>query len=108
MGGDKVNYDEDCATPTADIMLVKILWNSTISTDSAHFMTCDVKNFYLNVPLDHPEYVRIKIDNVPQEIIDGYELRSMVSSDGYVYLEVNKGIYGLKKSGLLAQQLLEK
>ena len=45
---------------------------------------------------------------VPQEIIDEYELSSIVCNNGYVYLEVNKGMYGLKQEGLLAHQLLEK
>ena len=108
MGGDKVNCDEDCRMPTADMMLVKILLNSTISTEGACFMSCDVKNFYINTPLDHSEFVKIKNDNIPQEIIDKYEVRSMVCNDGYVYLKVNKEMYGLKQAALLAQQLIEK
>jgi hypothetical protein len=34
-GGDRINYPEDVATPTADMTLVKILLNSVISTKDA-------------------------------------------------------------------------
>ena len=108
VGGNKVNYDEVCGMPTADAMLVKILFNSTISTEGAWFMTCNNKNFYLNTLLDCPEYVRIKIDNISHEIINEYELQSIVCKNGYVYLQVNKGLNRLKQQDLLAQQLLEK
>jgi hypothetical protein len=58
--------------------------------------------FYLNMPMDRPEYVRIKIKDVPDEIIKEYNLREMVDDDGYLYVEVRKGMYGLPQAGLLA------
>ena len=57
VGGDRINYPEDCGTPTADILQVKLLLNSVISTRGAQFMTADMKNFYLNTPLTRHEYV---------------------------------------------------
>jgi hypothetical protein len=30
-----------------------------------------------------------------------------VDNDGYVYIEVQKGMYGLPQAGILAQELLE-
>ena len=68
----------------------------------------DVKNFYLNTPMERYEYVRIKLDDIPQEIIVEYSLHDKVSSDGHVYVEIQKGMYGLPQAGILAQQLLEK
>ena len=50
VGGDRINYPDDCGTPTADMLLVKLLLNSVISTRGAEFMTADIKNFYLNTP----------------------------------------------------------
>jgi hypothetical protein len=35
MGGDRINYPDDCGTPTADMILSKILTNSIISTPNA-------------------------------------------------------------------------
>ena len=99
---------KDCGTPTADMLLVKIHLNSVISMPGAKYACFDVKNFYLNTPMDQTEYVRIKIEDVPDEIIEEYNLREMVDDDGYLYVEVKKGMYGLPQAGLLAQQLLEK
>ena len=54
------------------------------------------------------EYVRLKIDDIPQEIILQYNLEKKVDAAGYVYIEIRKGMYGLPQAGILAQQLLEK
>ncbi len=71
-------------------------------------MTLDVTNFYLNTPMVRYEYVRIKIDDIPDEIIVEYNLRDKVSNDGHIYVEIQKGMYGLPQVGILAQELLEK
>ena len=43
MGGNLVNYPDDCGTPTADLLTIKLLRNSVISTNNAKFMTIDIK-----------------------------------------------------------------
>ena len=50
-GGDRVHYLGDAGTPTANILTVKILLNSIISTPKEKFMTIDIKDFYLNTPM---------------------------------------------------------
>jgi hypothetical protein len=108
VGGDRINYPDDCGTPTADLLTVKLLLNSVISTKNAKFMTLDIKNFYLNTPLSRYEYLRLRLDNFPEDVIAQYKLKDIVTSDGYVYIEVRKGMYGLPQVGLLAEELLEK
>ena len=44
VGGNRINYPGDVGTPTADMLLAKILFNSVISTKNARFMTGDIKN----------------------------------------------------------------
>jgi len=44
-GGDRINYPGEVATPTADMLVAKILFNSVISTRGARFMTLDISNF---------------------------------------------------------------
>ena len=44
VGGDRINYLGDCGTPTADMLTVKLLLNSVISTKGAKFMSIDIKN----------------------------------------------------------------
>jgi hypothetical protein len=43
MGGNLVNYPDDCGTPTADLLTVKLLLNSVLSTENTEFMTIDIK-----------------------------------------------------------------
>ena len=55
IGGDRINYPEDFEIPTAELLMVKLLLNSVISTPEARYMTMDIKNFYLNTPLKRLE-----------------------------------------------------
>jgi hypothetical protein len=52
VGGDQIEYPGDKSTRTAGLTTAKILINSVISTKGAQFMVIDIKNFYLNTPLD--------------------------------------------------------
>jgi hypothetical protein len=56
MGGNLVNYPGDCGTPTADLLTVKNLLNSVISTSNPKFMTLNLKDFYLMTPMKQYEY----------------------------------------------------
>eukprot|EP00957_Ditylum_brightwellii_P108905 8308257-Ditylum_brightwellii.AAC.1 len=42
VGGDRVEYLFKVSTPTADLVTVKILMNSVISTEGAKFWTMDI------------------------------------------------------------------
>ncbi len=108
IGGDQINYPGEVATPTADLLVAKILFNSTTSTPGARFMMMDISNFYLNLPLARPEYIQIKISNIPEEIINEYNLCNKFTESGHVHIEANKGMYGLLQAGLIANELLEK
>ncbi len=52
MGGNLTNYPGDCETPTANLLTVKILLNSIILMPNAQFMTINIKDFYLNTPME--------------------------------------------------------
>ena len=108
VGGDHINYPGDCGTPTADMLAVKLLLNSAISTKGVKFISIEIQNLYLNTPMARYEYMRLKIAELPQDFIDEYKLHYKATKDGYVYLEIRKGIYGLPQAGILVQKLLEK
>ena len=59
-------------------------------------------------PLKRPEYVRIKMSDIPDEIIREYNLKDKVTKNGNIYIMAIRGMYGLPQSGLLANELLEK
>ena len=70
-------------------------------------MTIDIKDLYLNTLMERYEYMRIKLSNLPNNVIKQYNLESKVTADGWVYVEVRKGMYGLPQAGILAQDLSE-
>ena len=45
VGGDRINYPGEFATPTTEMLVAKLLFNSVISTPGARFMTMDIANF---------------------------------------------------------------
>ena len=52
-------------------------------------------------------YMRLRISDIPEEIIDLYNLRAKADKNGLVYARVEKGMYGHPAAGILAQRLLE-
>ena len=98
----------DLPIPTADLMTVKLLLNSVISTPGAKFVTLDIKDFYLNTPMEEPEFLCMKIEYFPQDIIDHYNLKDNVDEKGNVYVRIEKGMYGLPQDGKITNKLLEK
>jgi hypothetical protein len=107
VGGNHINYPGAVATPSAEMLVAKLLFNSTISTRGARFMTMDTSNFYLNSPLPRPEFIYIKLSNIPEEIIVEYMLCEKATSNGSIYIMAIKGMYGLPQAGLIANKLLE-
>jgi Reverse transcriptase (RNA-dependent DNA polymerase) len=109
VGGDRVVYDGEVSTRTADLATVKILLNSVISTPGARFVTLDIKDFYLNTIMDWDDrvYMRIPEKLVPESIKKHYKLRERgMIHDGWVYVCAQKGMYGMKQAGRLANEQL--
>ena len=52
VGGDRINYPGEVATPTAEMLVAKLLFNNVVSTPGAKFMTMDISNFYPMTPLE--------------------------------------------------------
>jgi hypothetical protein len=105
LGGNLVNYQGDVGTRTADMLTVKLLLNSVILTPNAKFMSLDISNFYLMAPMTRYEYVRMKLDDFPEKIIEKYNLREITTKDGTVIAECHKCIYGLPQAGILSEQI---
>ncbi len=102
-----MHYPGDAGTPTANLLTVKLLLNSIISTPNAKFMTMDIKDFYLNTPMAWYEYMRLRLADMPKDVIAHYKLNNIATPEGYIYCEIQKGMYGLPQAGIIAQKLLE-
>jgi hypothetical protein len=71
-------------------------------------MTANLKDFYLNTPMDVYEYMRIPVSViVPDMIMTEYELLALfVIHHNHVYVEIRKGMYGLPQAGRIANDQL--
>jgi hypothetical protein len=106
-GGDHISYPGKVSTETADLTTAKLLFNSVISTTGDHFAAFDIKNFYLNNPMDRFEYMWIPTPDIPEDIMSQYKLSSLVRND-WVLVEIHKGMYGLPQAGIIANECLRK
>ena len=52
-----------------------------------------------------PEYMRIPLSIIPQEIVDRYTLNE-IAEEGWVYIKIVRGMYGLPHAGKIANELL--
>jgi len=46
--------------------------------------------------------------DIPNEIIKEYKLDQKVTTDGFIYMEIQKGMYGLPQAGKLHKNFLQK
>ena len=102
VGGDKLSYIGTTATQCASLITTKILLNSVVSNILALFVCADIHDLYYNTPMVYFEYMKLPLSMFPQEIINQYNLKYLVAADGYVYMDIIKGIPGLKQAGRLA------
>ncbi len=107
VGGDRVHYPGNVGTPTANPLTVKILINGIISTAGTKFMTMDIKDFDLNTQMARYKYMQLRIADMLDDVIEHYNLIDKATPNGYIYCEIQKGMYGLQQAGIIAQQLLE-
>eukprot|EP00956_Cyclotella_meneghiniana_P020333 scaffold35676_cov69-Cyclotella_meneghiniana.AAC.2 len=104
VGGNLIDYPWEVATPTADLTIAKLLFNSVISTPGAVFVVMDCKNFYLMTPMKRPEFMRLQMSLIPDEIIEKYNLKEKVDDRGWVYVRIEQGMYGLPQAKRLDKE----
>ena len=103
-GGDRCNYPFSAFAATASMVLVKMLLQSVVS-DGSRFMTIDIKDYYLKTPMARPEYIRLRLSQLPPDIQSTYNLAQFVHNDSVLF-EVTQTMYGLPQAGILSQQRL--
>ena len=52
--------------------------------------------------------MRIPLKIIPREIIDAYDLTALVDDQGWIYMRIEKCMYGLKHAGIIANKELVK
>ena len=104
-GGDRLNYDGPTTTKTSDLTTTKIMANHIVSTKGCRGLCIDLQDFFLCTRLPGPEFMRIPIDVIPASVMKHYDLYDKVV-DGFVYVRINGGMYGLKQAGRIANDAL--
>ena len=109
VSGDKLPYHDDAGSPAADLLETKILLNSTIldAKRGARFMCLDIKDHFLATPMQHPEYMRVKMKYIPEDIRQHYNVYDIVTKDDWVYIKIQKGMPGLRQAAILAYKHLK-
>ena len=69
---------------------------SVLVQPGARFVCFDIKNFYLDTPLEILEYMCIKLTDIPQEFIDEYDLTKSERA-GWIYFSILCSCYGLER-----------
>jgi hypothetical protein len=77
---------------------IKILMNA-VASESAEFMTANIKDFSLGTPMQRTEYMRVHLDQIPTQAKEKYVAGGMANRDGYV-LGNQQGYIWLGASGM--------
>eukprot|EP00957_Ditylum_brightwellii_P111430 8498903-Ditylum_brightwellii.AAC.1 len=111
IGGSKLIYDNETASPAANLLETKFPINSTIydANKGVRLMGIDIKDFFLQTPLppEEREYIRMHVKYFDKELCKQYSIEELVADDKCVYCEIQKGMYGLKQAAILAYKQLK-
>ena len=92
------------STLTELVTTETFVFNSVVSNTGAKCILADIKYFYLNNILPDPEFMRIPLKIIPQQIVYTYNLVTLVNNQEWIYMRINKSLYGLKQAGIIANQ----
>ena len=76
VGGDILDFIGDASSPTMTLVDAKILFNSVISDEKqgATFMTYDLKDHFLALPMAKPKCTKLRWEHIPDDIKTRYSL----------------------------------
>jgi hypothetical protein len=104
-GGNLINYPGELTMRTANMMTAKLHWNSILSTPNACYMCLDIRIFYLTATFECYKYMKMPISLFPPWIVAQYNLITKVIG-GYVYLQMQKAVWGLPQANKLLHKRL--
>ena len=108
VGGNLLDFTGNLSAPTASVTTEKCVFNIVVSTPGARCLLPDIKYCFLNNILPNPEFMWISLKIIPLEIIDTCDLKALVDDQGWIYMLIEKGMYGIKQAGIIVNQELVK
>ena len=88
LGGNLLDFTGNISAPTASVTKEKCVFDSVLSTPGARCLLDDIKNIYLNNILPDPEFMRIPLKIIPQEIISTYDLKALIDNQRWIYMRI--------------------
>ena len=82
VGGDRIHCDYDISAPTCSLPTIKLFWNYVLSMPGGKYFTMDISNFYVGLPLDKLEYMRMPMRLMPEEIVENTISKSLSTMAG--------------------------
>ena len=61
---------------------------------------------HLATPIDRYKYMKMPIKLIPKEFMTEYNLCKK-EKEGFIYMEIMRGMYGLLQAGILVNKLLK-
>ena len=74
-----------------DIVTTKLLFNRVISTPHTKFLEIDLKDFYLQTPMEQYTYTTVPRKMLPQTIIDELNLEGLIKNEK-ILVEIQQGM----------------
>jgi len=107
-GGDRTSYVGNVSAWVANINVVKIMLNHTVSKEGSIPFCLDITDYYLGTPMNPEmyEYLSIPLRDIPSTIRKEFGLDTFAENDSVMF-EVTKGMYGLPVAGRIAQDRLK-
>ena len=103
MGGDKLYYDGEPSSSFISLLNTKIFLNSVISDadKGATFSIADIKNHCLQNIMEMYQYMKIPLKYLTRNFCNEYDIHNL-AHNGYINIEIRKGMHGLKEVDILA------
>lgn len=70
-------------------------------------MSIDIAIFYFMTPLNQPEFVKIRLSDIPEEVIQEYNLQDKATPASWVYIYCIHGMYCLPQASSRRDDCLE-
>ena len=90
IGSGRLIYPGDPSSPAESFLDSQKIFNSTISTPGFCLFCAEIKYIY--------EGMKIPLRWFPKDIIDQYKFKDLACKYGFVYVNICKGVYGLKQA----------
>ena len=107
-GGDRLHYHLDSGSPSTNLLETKLILNRILSDSrkGARFISLDVKDHFLVIPMTDPEHMIVKHKHVPDEIKVRHNIDQLVTNDEQLHIKIQKGMPGIRQDALLVYKHL--